>query len=638
MRAATIELFIAAVAVLFVAHVLRASRHGMLFGREQLPGRFDLLLALSLSFALNTLLPFRIGELMRVLFISTRLRLRFAQVAATVAAERTSDLMAVALIAAAIAARSGTLEPVAKRTAIALTLAAIVMVAGALLVQRRVGARRVVWRLASVFNDRIRAGVVEFTWETSRLVVGGPIFSLRFLIVSVGMWGCYLAAYALLARSIAITFAGVTIALLGAPLHSLLNELVAAGGLSATSAALALFTAIPVVAVLAIGAVRQRQTFRRSWRFIKQFGLEQPGSSPPAVALAFRRPVDYDAFLLSHFSASEGTVSALVLEAMDDIVVHRFLPGGSDAVTAVVEVEGALRIRKLATGSAAEKLRVQAEWLRRHAPRLSMTEVISERVYPGKYHFDMPYHLGARDCYDVVHTAPVSFSEGILTSIIEDVADFHRVHASGQASPEVIEAYLSRKAAANASDILAFVDAVVDDSYSINGASHRLTEWDCLRDMKWLRAQIESFDTTIVHGDLTIENIIVCPELPKGWYLIDPNPENIFETPLIDWAKLMQSLNLGYESLNRGASSTLHGSDIRLVLSRSNAYAMLHGSVTRLLAERLGNAAMREVAFHELVNFLRLTPYKCRSSLQQGVTFFACTSLLLRGYRETYGV
>jgi hypothetical protein len=637
MSGAAIALFMSAVTVLFGAHVLRASRQGLLFGREQLPGRFDLLLALSLSFALNALFPFRVGELVRVLFIGMRLRLRLAQVAATVAAERTSDLMAVAGIATAIAIWSPEIEPVARGAAVALALAAILIVAASVALQRLSGVRRFVWRLASVFNDRIRVGVVEFAWETSRLVVGGPILSARFLIVSVGMWACYLASYALLARALNIAFAGIAIALLGAPLRSLMHELVVAGGLSTTSAALALFTAIPVVVVLAFGAVRQRRPIRRSWKFIQRFGLEQ-SQSLPTMAGAFRQAADYDAFLLAHFSASEGTVSALVLEAMDDIVVHRFLPGGSDAVTAVVEVEGTLRIRKLATGSAAEKLRVQAEWLRAQATALSMTEVISERAYPGKYHFDMPYRLTARDCYDVVHTAPRSFSEGILSDIIEELAAFHRTHASGKAPAEVIDAYLARKVVKNASEIREFVDAFVDERYTINGEPYSLAEWDCFRDIGWLRAQIECSDTSIVHGDLTIENIIVCPEVARGWYLIDPNPENIFETPLIDWAKLMQSLNLGYESLNRSASSTLHDSAIRLVLSRSNAYAVLHDTVTRQLTTLLGERAMREVAFHEIVNFLRLTPYRRRSSLQQGITFFACTSMLLRSYRERYGV
>ena len=41
---------------------------------------------------------------------------------------------------------------------------------------------------------------------------------------------------------------------------------------------------------------------------------------------------------------------------------------------------------------------------------------------------------------------------------------------------------------------------------------------------------------------------------------------------------------------------------------------------------------MREIAFHELVNYLRLTPYKIRHDPHKALTFFACVSILLRRY------
>ena len=125
-------------------------------------------------------------------------------------------------------------------------------------------------------------------------------------------------------------------------------------------------------------------------------------------------------------------------------------------------------------------------------------------------------------------------------------------------------------------EVLVFARGLVEQEYTINGDEYRLSEWDRLLDMGWLREQVRSRDVSVIHGDLTIENIIVSPRHEKRWYLIDPNPVNIFDTPLIDWAKLMQSLNLGYEALSRGSAVTMSGSDLRLVLARSNAYAQLH--------------------------------------------------------------
>jgi hypothetical protein len=188
---------------------------------------------------------------------------------------------------------------------------------------------------------------------------------------------------------------------------------------------------------------------------------------------------------------------------------------------------------------------------------------------------------------------------------------------------------------ANAREVLAFANGVVSRDYSINGEPYSLDEWSCLLDSQWLRAQVSRRRTAVIHGDLTIENIIVSPDEAVGWYLIDPNPVNIFDTPLIDWAKLMQSLNLGYETMNRGNVSTINGSALSIGFTRSNAYAQLYERLCERLRSRLGDDGMREISFHEIVNYLRLIPYKIRSAPQKGLAFFACASVLLRRYRET---
>jgi len=160
----------AAVVLLLLAHVMRAVRHSFLFAKDELPGRFDLLLALSVSYAVNAIFPLRLGELLRAGFIAMRYRLRVSYVVATVAAERLSDLAAVAIFAAAFAASSSALAGPARTTALVLFLAVCVLVALALLIDRISAFRRLVWRVASVFNDSIRIGIVELLWIFSRYV------------------------------------------------------------------------------------------------------------------------------------------------------------------------------------------------------------------------------------------------------------------------------------------------------------------------------------------------------------------------------------------------------------------------------------------------------------------------------------
>ena len=139
----------------------------------------------------------------------------------------------------------------------------------------------------------------------------------------------------------------------------------------------------------------------------------------------------------------------------------------------------------------------------------------------------------------------------------------------------------------------------------------------------------------MVHGDLTIENIIIAPQMNPKWYIIDPNPDNIFNSQLIDWAKLMQSVHLGSEGLNRNFSCVIENNSIQLLFTKSQAYTELHDQLVSIIRIQQGNDKLREIYFHELINYLRLTPYKIRQDAKKGLCFFACASILLKRYLES---
>jgi hypothetical protein len=447
------------------------------------------------------------------------------------------------------------------------------------------------------------------------------------------MWALYISAYALFASALEIPTAVVSLGLLGAPLRPLLGELFS-GGITRTSLALLVFTTIPVAIVLLFGLVRHRREIQLSLEFARRFGLMPRDDAPLSMSRRFRSSEDYAALMLAHFTASRGIIASFADDSMGDTIVHRILPGGSDAVTAVVESAGRLGIRKLATDGAAAKLVEQVEWLRTHAGRLPLAPVTAGGWNGRRFHYDMPFSIAARDFYEVIHTSAVERSIQTLDAIVDTMSAFHQATGTGDAEEDLVTSYLDRKAQGNAREVLAFANGVIPREYTINGAAYTLDEWECLLDPAWLRAQISRRGTATIHGDLTIENIIVSAEAP-GWYLIDPNPVNLFDTPMIDWAKLMQSLNLGYETMNRGNVCTVNGAALRLVLTRSNAYAILYEHLCARLRSQVGVDGMREIAFHEIVNYLRLIPYKIRSAPQKGLAFFACASVLLRRYRES---
>jgi hypothetical protein len=620
--------FALAMVALAAAHMLRATRHALLFPHKDHPPRFDLLLGLALGYVINLIVPFRVGELARAMFITIKLKRRLSFVLATIATERLSDILVVViglLVASAVVGQGSTGELV---HIAGLALTGIATVVFAVAVQRSRRFRRGVGHVAGIFNEQIAAAICDFAWSFARLVCDGVLWRPSYIIRTLAMWATYILSYVLFARAMGRSLLSVGFDLFGTPLRPFIDNSVG------VAFALVVFTSAPVLVILLYGLVRERVQIAKSISFTAHFGLPPSGLSTPMLAEAFHDSGSYASVLRAQFTHAEQTMANFGRHGIGGAVIHRLLPGGSDALTALVEVDNRFAIRKFAIDGPADKLAIQADWLRLYEPQLPLAAITSDRREGTVYSYDMPYVPSARDFYEVIHTAPIGVSRDLLSAIFAHMADFHDRNRLEAADEAIVTRYLVEKVQGNARTILDFARLQLDESYQINGEAFSLSEWDRLLDPDWCRAQISRLDTGVIHGDLTIENMIICPDTPPGWYIIDPNPENLFQSDLIDWAKLMQSLNLGYEGMNRAASADLRDNALNVVFARSKAYAELHDHYLTLLADRFSPRDVREIAFHELVNYLRLTPYKIKRSPEKGLAFFAATSILLRRYLE----
>ncbi len=631
-------LFAIAISVLLLSHLLRAIRLSPLYPRKFGVRRFDLLMGLAISYAIGTILPFRIGELVRVLYVGKRRGVRFSYVGATVVAERLADAICVGLISLALifgsVVSAGQLGPLA----FGLLAAGIGGVALAFAIRNTVLVRRALWHVASIFRNQICYSILDFFWSFSELVTGGAIGRRRFLILTPALWLCYIVSYHLFGTATGLSLSDVVSVLLQHPLGPLAAQHGTA--LQQQQIPLLIFTLTPVLLIFAYGFLSERTSIVRVFHAL--FAGRYFGAMPYVAAVSdrFKNLAEYESFLLARFTNHSDILTDFSLQSIVDGKVQRLFPGGSDAITALVELDDRLVIRKFALGDAGKKLQVQADWLRAHHDDLPLVDVVGEQSGTGFYSYDMPYFPTASDFYDIIHTASPAQSQQILGEVIDQIAGLHERTSTGLATHETVGRYLAQKASKNAQEVLAQCKVWLQDGstrYQLNGREYDLSDWQHLLDPAWLDRQIADYRTASIHGDLTIENIIVNTAEMRGMYIIDPNPENIFDTPLIDWAKLMQSLHLGYESLNKVPTCKWKDGKFEMILTRSHAYNELFHFTRRTLAARFGPAILREVTFHELINYLRLTPYKLRHAPQKGLTFFACTSILLREYLEEYG-
>ena len=118
----------------------------------------------------------------------------------------------------------------------------------------------------------------------------------------------------------------------------------------------------------------------------------------------------------------------------------------------------------------------------------------------------------------------------------------------------------------------------------------------------------------------------------KKWYIIDPNPHNIFNSPALDFAKILQSLAIDYEFRNRNMDAEIRDNSIAIFTYSTMKYCLLLEYFEQKLLENYSAAFLDEVRLHTLVHILRLIPYQYKRSHHSGIGF----TVLMLHYFEKY--
>ena len=626
-------LFVAAFSILLAAHIVRTVRWRILLSGCGIEvSNVRPLTALSVGYLINALLPYRLGEIIRVWLLSYSARSRFSSVFATVLVERLADLFVIALFMFVSAETKEELDvPVLALVLVTLVLSVVFAIKN--LSRLRLG----VWMLSSIFNEGLKSGILHFFFTVIDLLFSRSIFWRgRFWALTCTMWFLYAVSLQLFAYAVGVDFLSAFTKVYMSAMNAgtLLDINMQEKGLF-----LYLILPIPLVLIYAYfsgfnalsglkGALRDITRIDHFIEF-KPFGLQR----------GFQSEDLYHSFLDRYFHGRGGLLSMFEQRGINDVQVHRIFQGGSGAVTALIEIDNQLCVRKFASGSIAGKLIDQHNWLINNASRLPLVQVLASHSLNEDYSYDMVYLSGSRNLYEGIHTDPVEKSIQLIDSVLNAISTFHDATKVQNAEYSEVAAYIDAKVIANFATIEREYDDILQlDSIELNGEIFKLSRLKILKDREWFISRLRNRRQSSIHGDLTIENIILdgLSDSPKTWFLIDPNPINGFQSPLIDFAKLMQSLHLGYESLHKMPRAKFTGNRLVVGLHRSSQYERIHVHVVNQLRRSLGSDVMKEIDLHEIINFLRLIPYQIRSNKEAGLAFFGCLCMLIREFDNKY--
>ena len=616
-------LFLGSIAALMLGHGLRIRRWSRFIGIYEEPPTGALMRALSLGFALNFLLPFKLGDLCRAWYAGRRMKSGVGLSLATVIVDRFLDVLAVALLFGALWLSGVQRELVRDSARFYLLAAAAVLAALWLLRLFSRSAKRASMAFASIFNDRLRLKCERFFWSLINAFRDLRHVRMGLVLAETAlMWLCYIGSYALLGVLMTRLGTGadlVEIILLLFSRSSLdLSSLRAAwagGAASAGQLLLALYLLLPPV-LLFLAALPGR--FRGTV-------TERDNDTHYLKILPQLDEGDQLRFLDEYFSARRPEIVRGFLALNRDVSIIADCSSGSNAATILCMDGASIFYRKYAFGADGEKLAEQLRWLRAHEGRLPLCTILREDVTEDYCCYDMRYASEAVGMFQFVHSHPEETGRRVLLKVLEAMEGLYR-ETDRPADPEALEAYIAQKVTANIERLDSSRELHELMGYDSLVINHReYLGFPALRGMfepQHLLSVFVQDRCCDIHGDLTVENII-CTGSDEGFYLIDPNTGNVHDSRFLDYAKLLQSLHGGYEFMMKTGSVSVKRNSVDFICTRSAAYDALFDALRAWLDEQFSPAEVRSIFYHELVHWLRLLPYKLRKDPGLAPMFFA---------------
>jgi uncharacterized membrane protein YbhN (UPF0104 family) len=644
----------AAVMINLSAHYLRAIRSAHLLKPIKPSTYRQMFMGLSVGFLCNNILPFRLGELVRADWIGRDLKISRVAVLCTILFERLIDgaILLICFGTLTLLVRKEVYDKTYLEIALALSLALILTGTTLYLFLNQSK-----WFLKSLFhatgwfNDRIR--------DRSRLILWSAIYStnlflrksgmLSYLLLSLGAWFLYLSSIALFFYAVApnagwvdsflasvASFLCVSIpsgpAYIGTYHFALSKMLMSIPEFNSTSSSATILSwFIHVLPISIVGALvlilrsKPSQTRSRTELEAKQNRLDRTTD----ISSEFSR------FLDTYFACTEISRVISDQEILGQSKLLRTFRGGSNAVTMLVWAGGREVVRKMTLRQHAGKLQAQYRWLveRKQTPHIA--RVLSESTDSHSYSVDLEYKPDYSRFFDFIHSHPTSMSLKIIDDLIHFAETNIYLNESHVDSSNDLDVYVKQKLLEKISDSArmnaTLRDLMGQETVQVNGETFdniaRIVEK--IQKNEKILGELAKYRRTSIHGDLTIDNILV---RDNDFILLDPNDENQISDKTVDYAKLYQSLHSGYEFLCLLNTVAVEGNSILFEENLSSQYRTLFLHLDAKLRSSLSRSEYRSVLFHEAVHFARMLTYRVRISPATAPAFYGVCVRLLNQY------
>lgn len=652
-------LVVAAIGLQLIGHGLRAYKSTYLLNPIRKAKVSVLFRGLSVGYLFNTLLPLRLGEVVRAFFVGDALTISKTVVFMSIVIERTLDsfILSLSIISAGLL-----IHPVSPTAGTTISKIGFGLFLVSLLLSTIIAIIRsefhwflkAVHSFTSLFNPKIRDRARFITWSGiygTRLMLKNKKRLQKYVAVSLVMWFFYFASTAcvafaffpnLLGRKLwyitQATYVGVSApagpGYLGT-FHLILARLLTEMHLTHVEA-FSLFMWLIIIAPISL--IGLYVLLRHRYGSTKHTSRNKM----PINKLYRERDIsrEFSHFLDAYLRGERINKLVTQAELENKFRLIKSYKRGSNAHTMLVWQKNGLRVKKLSLPQYADKLQAQAEWLhaREHLPHLP--RVIAEDSSKHHYSFDLAYNENYIPFFEFMHSSTAAVNKKVIANVISFMR--HDIYLPEPSTDGLknVKSYIKTKVIAKANDT-ATINSSIGQlmTYAkvvINGKSYRnlLQIINKITSHKQALKDLADYQQSDIHGDLTVDNLIVSQD--GDFLVLDPNNENQVSAAAVDYGKLYQSLHSGYEFLIQLERCEVKDNIINFEESISQKYAEAFSFLDGKLKKELTENEYKTILFHEAVHYCRMLTYRAGIRAKTLPVFYATAVKVFNEFLAQY--
>lgn len=619
-----------------VAHIVRIFRWELFINVYEKPNKRNLMQSLACGFMLNYFLPFKLGEIIRAWMAGRKMKNGKALAFSTVIVDRYLDIISVGIIFVFLSC-FGAGGKATRQMAVIYIVASIMLLVLAIIVYTaRNFIKKIIRMVAGIFNSHIESVLLQFAWALilNFKDIFRRISKLKLILTTIVMWLGYLVSYYFFAAFLQSKGTNMS-------WTDLFYMLFAQNGLTGSTGSLTLYTNENMLEMFIYMVLPVLVLFVIAWVVKKEVSVD--GNENYLRLLPHMDPEERLIFLEGYFSNQNKNYLTNYLKINQDVSIIRDYSAGSNATTMLCMDGKSTFFRKYAFGEEGEKLYQQILWIEKNRAGLMLPEVLRKEKTEVYCFYDMPYSSNSVGLFEYVHSMPVKSGWQMIRKVLESLEKSIYQMNIRTADCDTIDRYIETKVLKNLEKIKTAKRIRNLQQYKtifINGVEYKnLTFYEKYLNPEYLKKIFENDSYAVIHGDLTIENII-CTRDDKGiddFYIIDPNTGNVHDSPNLDYGKLLQSIHGGYEFLMSTNEIEIVDNKISFLFTRSSAYIELHKYLREYMNETLGEERTRSIYFHEIIHWIRLMPYKIEKDGKRALLFYAGMLMVLNDVIDMYG-